>query len=153
MRASGVRRCGGRAGLAGSAVTSGSAVEDAASAAPPAAVTKPPETVAKQRRMPSRLDQPRRRAFELRRHITVPMMARAATAAATSGGPAASHEKALAKKPTLTLPLRTGAVSWATSEPEACPATNPGSPRVVAAGRREGEAKGSHASRAFFLSC
>ena len=53
------------AGLAGSAVTSGSAVEDAASAAPPAAVTKPPETVVKQRRMPSR------RAFELRRHITV----------------------------------------------------------------------------------
>ena len=46
------------AGLAGSAVTSGSAVEDAASAAPPAAVTKPPETVVKQRRMPSR------RAFE-----------------------------------------------------------------------------------------
>ena len=154
MRASGVRRCGGRAGLAGSAVTSGSAVEDAASAAPPAAVTKPPETVAKQRRMPSRLDQLRRRAFELlRRHITVPMTARAAAAAATFGGPAASHEKALAKKPTLTLPLRTGAVSWATSEPEACPATNPGSPRVVAAGRREGEAKGSHASRAFFLSC
>ena len=65
------------AGLAGSAVTYGSAVEDAASAAPPAAVTKPPETVAKQRRMPSRLDQPRRRAFELRRHITVPMTARA----------------------------------------------------------------------------
>ena len=45
------------AGLAGSAVTSGSAVEDAASAAPPAAVTKPPETVAKQRTMPSKLDQ------------------------------------------------------------------------------------------------
>ena len=86
------------AGLAGSAVTSGSAVEDAASAAPPATVTKPPETVAKQRRMPSRLDQPRRRAFELRRHITVPTTARAA-AAATCGGPAASHEKALAKKP------------------------------------------------------
>ena len=86
------------AGLAGSAVTSGSAIEDAASAAP-AAVTKPPETVAKQRRMPSRLDQPRRRAFELRRHMTVPMTARAAAAAATCGGPAASHEKALAKKP------------------------------------------------------
>ena len=49
--------------------------------------------------MPSRLDQPRRRAFELRRHITVPMTARAATVAATCGGPAASHEKALAKKP------------------------------------------------------
>mmetsp|Transcript_9031 Transcript_9031/g.28673 ORF Transcript_9031/g.28673 Transcript_9031/m.28673 type:complete len:154 (+) Transcript_9031:532-993(+) len=49
--------------------------------------------------MPSRLDQPRRRAFELRRHITAPMTARAAAAAATFGGPVASHEKALAKKP------------------------------------------------------
>ena len=66
--------------------------------APPAAVTKPPETVAK-RRMPTKLDQPRRRAFELRRHITVPTTAKSATAAATFGGPAASHEKALAKKP------------------------------------------------------
>jgi len=80
-------------------LTSGIAAEDATSAAAPAKVTKPPETVAKQRRMPSRLDQPRRRAFELRRHITAPMTARAAAAAATFGGPVASHEKALAKKP------------------------------------------------------
>ena len=78
-------------------MTSGSAVEDATNAAPPATVTNPPETVAKQRRMPSRLDQPRRRAFELWHHITVPMTARAAAAAATFG--AASHEMALAKKP------------------------------------------------------
>ena len=118
--------------LAGTAVTSGSAAEDATSAAPPAPVTKPPETVAKQRRMRIRLDQPRRRGFELRRHITVPMTARAAAAAATFGRSAASHEKALAKKPTLTLPLRTGAVSRPTSEPEACPATNPDSPRMAA---------------------
>jgi len=105
----------------------------------------------------------------------------AAATAATFGGPAASHEKALAKKPMLTLPLRTvaapfvahgspsrlsrtvvesaAAEAWlpplppppttlplrpvaaslATSEPEACPPTNPGSPRVAAAvaGRRE----------------
>ena len=73
-------------------------------------MTKPPETVAKQRRMPSRLDQPRRRAFELRHHITVPMTA--AAAAATFGGPAASHEKALAKKPTLMLPHRTVAAPF-----------------------------------------
>eukprot|EP00315_Gephyrocapsa_oceanica_P032737 CAMPEP_0185414776 /NCGR_PEP_ID=MMETSP1365-20130426/6014_1 /TAXON_ID=38817 /ORGANISM="Gephyrocapsa oceanica, Strain RCC1303" /LENGTH=84 /DNA_ID=CAMNT_0028017813 /DNA_START=15 /DNA_END=265 /DNA_ORIENTATION=- len=49
--------------------------------------------------MPSKLDQPKRRAFELRRHIAAPMTARAAAVAATFGGLVASDEKALAKKP------------------------------------------------------
>ena len=60
-------------------------VEAATSTAPPATVTQTASDGGQ--------------AFKLRRHVTVPTTARAATAAATFGGPIASHEKALAKKP------------------------------------------------------
>ena len=65
-------------------------VEAATSAAPPATVTQTASDGGQ--------------AFKLRRHVTVPTTAKAATAAATfggpAGGPAASHGKALAEKPT-----------------------------------------------------
>ena len=61
-------------------------VEAATSAAPPATVTQTASDGGQ--------------AFKLRRHVTVPTTAKAATAAATFGGPAASHGKALAEKPT-----------------------------------------------------
>ena len=74
-------------------------VEDATSAAPPATETASDGGQAEQDAEQA-VEQTRRRAFELRRHVTLPTTARVATAAATFGGPIASHEKALVKKPT-----------------------------------------------------
>ena len=63
--------------------------------------------------MPSKLDQPKRRAFDLRRHFTVPITATEVTVAATCSGPAVSHEMAADEKAEATaVGLGTADAQW-----------------------------------------